>query len=101
MKQRFIPQMRKGASMSGDNIPRDRRGRFRPGKPGGPGRPFGSLTRVSAPLGFFRDVVADWEQHGKAAITQLSLTDPVRYFLLMLAIETGEFRVRRRRPKGN
>jgi hypothetical protein len=83
--------------MSSDDIPRDSRGRFRPGKPGGPGRPFGSLTRINAPLAFFRDVVADWEQHGRAAITQLVLTDPVRYFLLMRAIETGEFGVRRRR----
>ncbi len=83
------------------DIPRDSRGRFRPGKPGGPGRPLGSLSRVGAPLAFFRDVVADWEQHGKAAIAQLCMTAPVRYFLLMLAIETGEFRVRRRRPKGN
>ena len=56
--------------MPGDDIPRDSRGRFRPDKPGGPGRPFGSLTRINAPLAFFRDVVADWEQHGKAAITQ-------------------------------
>lgn len=85
--------------MSGDDIPRDRRGRFRPGKPGGPGRPFGSLTRINAPLAFFRDVVVDWEQHGKAAITQLRHTDPLRYFLLMLAIETDQFRVRRRRAK--
>ncbi len=83
--------------MSGD---RDSRGRFRPGKPGGPGRPFGSLTRVSAPLGFFRDVVADWEEHGQAALRQLCVNDPERYFLLMLAVETGEFRVRRRRRCG-
>jgi hypothetical protein len=86
--------------MCGDKIPRDQRGRFRKGKPGGPGRPYGSLTKIRAPLGFLRDAVANWERYGEAAITQLRLTDPMRYFLLMVAIETGEFRVQRRgRPK--
>jgi hypothetical protein len=80
-----------------DDIPRDARGRFLCGKPGGPGRPFGSFTRISAPLDFFRDVVADWERHGDAAIRRLRLTDPVRYFLLLVAMETGVFRIRRRR----
>jgi hypothetical protein len=47
-------------------------------------------------LGFLRDAVANWERYGEAALTHLSLTDPVRYFLLMVAIETGEFRIRRR-----
>jgi hypothetical protein len=32
-------------------------------------------------LGFLRDAVANWEKHGEAAITQLRLTDPMRYFL--------------------
>jgi hypothetical protein len=82
--------------MYGDEIPRDHRGRFRKGKPGGPGRPYGSLTKIRAPLGFLRDAVADWERHGQAALTQLRLTNPARYFLLMVAIETGEFRVLRR-----
>jgi hypothetical protein len=82
---------------SNDNIPRDSRGRFRKGKPGGPGRPFGSLSRVKAPLAFFRDVVRNWEQHGEATLTQLILTDPARYVLLMSAIAAGDFRVRRRR----
>ena len=81
--------------MYGDEIPRDHRGRFRRGKPGGPGRPYGSLTRINAPLGFLRDAVANWERYGEAALTHLIQTDPVRYFLLMVAIETGEFRVRR------
>jgi len=85
--------------MYGDEIPRDHRGRFRKGKPGGPGRPYGSLTKVKAPLSFLRDAVADWERHGEAAISRLRLTDPMRYFLLMVAIETGEFRVQRRRDK--
>ncbi len=83
--------------MFADDIPRDSHGRFRPGKPGGPGRPFDSLSRINAPPAFFRDVVSDWEEHGQAALRQLCVTDPERYFLLMLAIETGEFRVRRRR----
>jgi len=82
--------------MYGDVIPRDHRGRFRKGKPGGPGRPYGSLTKIKAPLDFLRDAVANWERHGEAALTHLRLTDPMRYFLLMVAIETGEFRVRRR-----
>jgi hypothetical protein len=47
-------------------------------------------------LGFLRDAVANWEKYGEAAFTQLRLTDPMRYFLLMVAIETGEFRIRRR-----
>ena len=47
--------------MYGDKIPRDHRGRFRRGKPGGPGRPYGSLTKIKAPLGFLRDAVANWE----------------------------------------
>ena len=46
--------------------------------------------------GFLRDAVANWERHGEAAITHLRLTDPMRYFLLMVAIETGEFRIQRR-----
>jgi hypothetical protein len=83
--------------MYGDEIPRDHRGRFRKGKPGGPGRPYGSLTKINAPLG--GDAVADWERHGEAAISRLRMTDPVRYFLLMVAIETGEFRVQRRRDQ--
>jgi hypothetical protein len=88
--------------MYGDEIPRDRRGRFRKGKPGGPGRPYyGSLTKIKAPLGFLRDAVANWERHGEAALTRLRLTDPMRYFLFMVAIETDEFRVQRRgRAKG-
>ena len=85
--------------MYADEIPRDHRGRFRKGKPGGPGRPDRSLTKIKAPLGFLRDAVANWERHGEAALTRLRLTDPVRYFLLMVAIETGEFRVQRRRDK--
>lgn len=97
MVTRYMLLLRKGRdTMSTDDIPRDNRGRFRRGKPGGPGRPFGSLTRISAPLGFFRDAVASWERHGEAALTQLRQTDPVRYFLLMVAIEAGEFRVSRR-----
>ena len=72
--------------MYGDKIPRDQRGRFRKGKPGGPGRPYGSRTKIKAPLGFLRDAVANWERHGEAAITHLRLTDPMRYFLLMVAI---------------
>jgi hypothetical protein len=59
--------------------------------PAGPGRPYGSLTKIKAPLGFLRDAVANWERHGEAALTRLRLTDPMRYFLLMVAIETGEF----------
>jgi hypothetical protein len=82
---------------SNDNIPRDSRGRFRKGKPGGPGRPFGSLSGVKAPLAFFRDVVRNWEQYGEATLTQLVLTDPARYVMLMSAIAAGDFRVRRRR----
>ena len=83
--------------MSSHDIPRDSRGRFQRGKPGGPGRLFGSLGRIEAPLAFFRDAVASWERYGEAVLTQLRLTDPARYFLLMIAIETGEFCVRRRR----
>ena len=82
--------------MYGDKIPRDHCGRFRKGKPGGPGRPYGSLTRIKAPLGFLRDAVASSERYGEAALAHLIQTNPVRYFLLMVAIETGEFRVRRR-----
>ena len=82
--------------MYGDKIPRDHLGRFRKGKPGGPGRPYGSRTKIKAPLGFLRDAVANWERHGEAALTHLRLTDPVRYFLLMVAIETGEFRIQGR-----
>src|SRR6516162_308031 len=85
-------------AMYGDEIPRDHRGRFRKGKPGGPGN--GSLTKIKAPLGFLRDAVANWERDGEAALTHLRLTDPIRYFLLMVAIETGEFRVRRRAKSG-
>jgi hypothetical protein len=62
-------------AMYRDEIPRDHRGRFRKGKPGGPGRPYGSLTKIKAPLGFLRDAVADWERRGEAALTQLRLTD--------------------------
>jgi hypothetical protein len=50
-------------------------------------------------LSFLRDAVADWERHGEAAISRLRLTDPMRYFLLMVAIETGEFRIHRRRDQ--
>ena len=82
--------------MYGDKIPRDHRGRFRRGKPGGPGRPYGSLTKIKAPLGFLRDAVANWEKYGEASLTQLRITDPARYFLPMVAIETGEFRIQRR-----
>lgn len=85
------------AQMASDDIPRDDRGRFRRGKPGGPGRPFGGLTRINAPPDFLRDVVANWERHGSAALEQLCLSDPARYFLLMFAIDTGEFRITRRR----
>jgi hypothetical protein len=70
---------------SNDDICRDSRGRFRKGNPGGPGRPFGSLSGVKAPLAFFRDVVRNWEQHGEATLTGLILTDPVRYAHLMSA----------------
>jgi hypothetical protein len=83
--------------MIGEDTPRDGRGRFLPGKPGGPGRPIGSFTRIKAPLGFLRDAVANWERNGDAAFTQLMLSDPIRYFFLMIAIETGEFRISRRR----
>jgi hypothetical protein len=58
------------------------------------------LSGVKAPLAFFHDVVRNWEQHGEATLTQLILTDPVRYILLMSAIEAGDFRVRRRRGDG-
>jgi len=81
-----------------DDIPRDHRGRFLRGKFGGPGRPRGSFTKIKVPLGFLRDPVANWERCGEAAFTQLMRTDPLGYFHLMIAIETGEFRVRRRRP---
>jgi hypothetical protein len=80
--------------MYGDEIPRDHRGRFRKGELGG--RP---ALWEKAPLGFLRDAVANCERHGEAALTHLRLTDPMRYFLLMVAIETGEFRVQRRRDK--
>ena len=83
--------------MASNDIPRDNRGRFLRGKSGGPGRPVGSLTRIKAPPGFLSDVAANWERHGESALTHLRLTDPVRYFLLMVAIETGEFRITRRR----
>jgi hypothetical protein len=62
----------------GDEILRDHRGRFRKGKPGGPGRPYGSLTKIKAPLRFLRDAVADRERHGEAAISPLRPTDPMR-----------------------
>ena len=39
-------------------------------------------------MGFLRDAVANWERYGEAALTHLSRTDPVRYFLLMVAVET-------------
>jgi hypothetical protein len=80
-----------------DDIPRDGRGRFLRGKPGGPGRPRGSFTKIKVPLGFLRDAVANWERYGDAAFMQLMRTDPLRYFHLMIAIESGEFRVERRR----
>jgi len=80
-----------------DDILRDHRGRFLRGKLGGPGRPRGSFTKIKVPLGFLRDAVANWERYGEAAFTQLMRTDPLGYFHLMIAIETGEFRVRRRR----
>jgi hypothetical protein len=54
------------------------------------------LTKLKAPLDFLRDAVTNWERHGEDALTQLKHTDPMRYFLLMVAIETGEFRIRRR-----
>jgi hypothetical protein len=60
-------------------------------------RPVGSLTPLKAPLGFFRDAVAIWEEHGEAALERLVLADPGRYFLLMVAMEAGDFRVRRSR----
>jgi hypothetical protein len=69
----------------------------RKGNPGGPRRPFGSLSGVKAPLAFLRDVVRYWDQYGEATLTQLILTDPVRYALLMSAIAAGDLRVRRRR----
>lgn len=87
--------------MSSDDIPRDNRGRFLRGKPGGPGRPFGSLTRFNAPPSFLRDVADNWERYGSAALAQLCLSDPARYFLLMLAINTGEFRITRRQRSGS
>ena len=83
--------------MPSADIPRDDRGRFLRGKPGGPGRPFGSLTRINASPDFLCDVVANWERHGEAALTHLRLTDPARFFLLTVAVETGQFRVTRRR----
>ena len=83
--------------MSSDDIPRDNRGRFLRDKSAGPGRPFGSLTRIKAPPSFLRDVMANWEQHGEAALTHLRLTDPMGFFLLTVAVETGEFRITRRR----
>jgi hypothetical protein len=48
--------------MTDDDIPGDDRGRFLRGKPGGPGRPRGSFTKIKAPLGFLRDAVANWER---------------------------------------
>ncbi len=85
--------------MIDDDIPRDSQGRFLRGKPGGPGRPRGSFNSIKVPLSFIRDAVANWERNGEAAFTRLMLTDPVKYFHLMIALETGEFRVlRRRRP---
>jgi hypothetical protein len=63
------------------------------------GPPYGSLTKIKAPLGFLHDAVANRENYGEAALTHLRLTDPMQYFLLMVAIETGQFRIRRRAKK--
>jgi hypothetical protein len=43
--------------------------------------------------------MANWEKYGEASLTQLRITDPARYFLPMVAIETGEFRIQRRRAQ--
>jgi hypothetical protein len=50
------------------------------------------LTKIKAPLDFLRDAVTNWERHGEAALTQLRHTDPMRNFLLMVAIETDDAR---------
>ena len=50
----------------GDEIPRDRRGRFRKGKPGGPCRPYGRKHRwASSPT-----PMANWERHGEAPLPE-------------------------------
>ena len=85
--------------MASDDILRDYRGRFQRGKLGGPGRPVGSLSWIKAPPSFFRDAIATYERYGNAALEQLVRTDPARFFLIMIAIESGEIICRRRRTK--
>src|SRR5919108_3885794 len=58
--------------------------RFQPGGPAGPGRPKGARNKLGKR--FLDDCLADWEEHGAAAIRIMRIEDPIKYCLMMASI---------------
>ena len=58
--------------------------RFQPSGPAGPGRPKGARNKLGKR--FLDDCLADWEEHGAAAIRIMRIEDPVKYCLMMASI---------------
>lgn len=75
------------------NEDRDEAGRFYKGhKSAGPGRPKGSRNKLSE--AFFDDFYADWKEHGKTAIQDARLKDPVAYMKTAASLMPKELAVK-------
>ena len=73
-----------------ENSGRDPKGRFAPGNPGG-GRPVGSRNKLGEKM--LEDMLADWEQHGAAAIAKMREERPHEYVRAYVSILPRELKV--------
>ena len=76
-----------------DAIPaQDGKGRFLPGNNGGPGRPRGARNKLGE--AFLENMLADWERHGVAAITEVREAKPDQYLKVVASILPKELNVK-------
>ena len=78
--------------MSFDNGPKSENDtRFKPGNPGGPGRPRGARNKLGED--FIKALADDFDQHGVAVIQEVRATDPVQYVKVIAGILPKELNV--------
>jgi hypothetical protein len=62
---------------------------FKPGNPGGPGRPVGSRNKLQ--IKFLTALQQDFEEHGEGVIRIRRIEEPIRYLQMIAGLMPKEF----------
>lgn len=71
---------------------RDEQNRFLTGNNGGPGRPKGSRNKLGE--AFLEDMLADWQDNGKAAIVAVREEKPDQYLKVVASVLPKELNIK-------